>query len=192
MHRPARSLLLAVASLALAAGAAFPASADTQTITLSPGFNFATPTVRLPAGSTSTALLEAYDALEQVFADFWRNFRFRDDLLGDVADESEAFPPEASRQFAEILVSGVAEYLERIDQLIDAHSSNWTLERMARVDLALLRMATYELLRAHDVPPNVVINEAVEIGKRFGTKETPAFINGILDQVARQVRRQSA
>ena len=128
-------------------------------------------------------------ALEQVFADFWRNFRFRDDLLGEVGEESEAFPPEASRQFAEALVSGVSEDLEQVDQLIDAHSNNWTLERMARVDLALLRMATYELLRAHDVPPNVVINEAVEIGKCFGTKETPAFINGILDQVARQVRR---
>ena len=73
-------------------------------------------------------------------------------------------PPEASRQFAEALVGGVADYLERIDQLIDAHSSNWTLERMARVDLALLRMGTYELLYSHDVPPNVVINEAVEIG----------------------------
>lgn len=127
-------------------------------------------------------------ALEQVFADFWRNFRFRDDLVGDISEETEEFPPEASRQFAETLVNGVAEYLERIDQLIDEHSSNWTLERMARVDLALLRMATFELLYALDVPPNVVINEAVEIGKRFGSKETPAFINGILDQVARKAR----
>lgn len=127
-------------------------------------------------------------ALEEVYADFWRNFRFRDDVLGEIADDPESLPPAQSRQFAETLVNGVAEYLERIDQLIDQHSSNWTLERMARVDLALLRLATYELLCAQDVPPNVVINEAVEIGKRFGTKETPAFINGILDQVARQVR----
>ena len=59
---------------------------------------------------------------------------------------------------------------------------------MARVDLALLRMATYELMCARDVPANVIINEAIEIGKRFGTKETPAFINGILDQVARHAR----
>jgi N utilization substance protein B len=128
-------------------------------------------------------------ALEEVYTDFWRNFRFHEDILGELAEEPDILPPAQSRQFAETLVNGVAEYLERIDQLIEAHSSNWTLERMARVDLALLRMATYELLYAQDVPPNVVINEAVEIGKRFGTKETPAFINGILDQVARQVRQ---
>lgn len=127
-------------------------------------------------------------ALEDVFADFWRSFRFRDDLLGELAEEPEPLPPAQSRQFAETLVAGVAEHLEQIDQLIEEHSSNWTLDRMARVDLALLRMAVYELLCASDVPSNVVINEAVEIGKRFGTKETPAFINGILDQAARKVR----
>jgi len=127
-------------------------------------------------------------ALEQVFADFWSNFRFRDDLLGELAEEPEPLPPAQSRQFAETLVTGVADHLEQIDHLIEEHSNNWTLDRMARVDLALLRMAGYELLCASDVPPNVVINEAVEIGKRFGSKETPAFINGILDQVARQVR----
>jgi N utilization substance protein B len=126
--------------------------------------------------------------LEEVYADFWRNFHFRDDLLGEIAERSEDPPPAQARHFAEVLVGGVAEHLEEIDRLIDGYSSNWTLERMARVDLALLRMAAYELLFAPDVPPNVVINEAVEIGKRFGTKETPAFINGILDQVARQTR----
>ena len=129
-------------------------------------------------------------ALEEVYSDFWRNFRFRDDLLGEVAEDPDVFPPEQSRQFAETLVNGVAEYLEQIDQLIGEYASNWSLERMARVDLALLRMATYELLCAQDVPANVVINEAIEIGKRFGTKETSAFINGILDQVARKVRQQ--
>ena len=126
--------------------------------------------------------------LEDVFADFWRNFRFRDDLLGDIDEEQgEGLSPQA-RRFAEELVTGVAEQLERVDRMIEAHSSHWALDRMARVDLALLRMATYELLCAQDVPANVVINEAIEIGKRFGTKESPAFINGILDQVARHAR----
>ena len=126
--------------------------------------------------------------LEDVFADFWRNFRFSDDLLGE-ADEAQCqtAAPQA-RQFAEQLVAGVAEQLERIDRLITDQADNWGLDRMARVDLALLRLATYELLCASDVPANVVINEAIEIGKRFGTKETPAFINGILDQVARHTR----
>ena len=127
-------------------------------------------------------------SLDHVFADFWRNFRFHDDPLGEADEERGELPPPQSRQFAEGLVAGVSEQLERIDRTIEEHSNNWALDRMARVDLALLRLATYELLCARDVPPNVVINEAIEIGKRFGTKETPAFINGILDQVARHVR----
>lgn len=126
--------------------------------------------------------------LEEVLADFWRNFRFRDDLLGEADEEQGDTQAPQSRRFAEELVAGVAEQLERVDRMIEAHSNNWALDRMARVDLALLRMATYELLCAEDVPANVVINEAIEIGKRFGTKETPAFINGILDQVARHAR----
>ena len=126
--------------------------------------------------------------LEEVLADFWRNFRFRDDLLGDAEEEAGGMPSSQSRQFAEELVTGVAEQLERVDRAIEAHSSNWALDRMARVDLALLRMATFELLCSRDVPANVVINEAIEIGKRFGSRETPAFLNGILDQVARQAR----
>jgi N utilization substance protein B len=126
--------------------------------------------------------------LEDVLADFWRNFRFRDDLLGEADEELAATLAPQSKLFAEELVAGVAEQLERVDQMIEAHSNNWALDRMARVDLALLRMATYELMCARDVPANVVINEAIEIGKRFGTKETPAFINGILDQVARHAR----
>jgi N utilization substance protein B len=60
---------------------------------------------------------------------------------------------------------------------------------MARVDLSLLRMATYELLFSPETPTSVVINEAIEIGKRFGTKETPAFVNGILDKISRVYRQ---
>lgn len=127
-------------------------------------------------------------ALEEVFADFWRNFRFRGDQLGDVDEEQGDDAPPASRLFAEKLVGGVAERLEDLDRLITDHSEHWALDRMSRVDLALLRLAAYELLCAPDVPSSVIINEAIEIGKRFGTKETSAFINGILDQIARQVR----
>ena len=126
--------------------------------------------------------------LDEVFSDFWRNFRCGDDLPGDPDEAQCQMAAPQARQFAEQLVAGVAEQLERIDRLIGDQANNWGLDRMARVDLALLRLATYELLCAGDVPANVVINEAIEIGKRFGTKETPAFINGILDQVARHTR----
>ncbi|MBW2452725.1 MAG: transcription antitermination factor NusB, partial [Deltaproteobacteria bacterium] len=90
------------------------------------------------------------------------------------------------RAFAEQLICGVAEHLEEIDQSIDKFSTNWALDRMSRVDLALLRLSTYELLFNTEVPHNVVINEAIEIGKRFGTEETASFINGVLDQISKQ------
>jgi len=127
-------------------------------------------------------------SLEHVLTDFWKNFRFRNDVLGEaVEDEATPMQPEV-RHFAERLVCGVAENLERIDREISSYSTNWALDRMARVDLALLRLAAYELSYCPDVPHNVIINEAIEIGKRFGTEETPAFINGVLDHLSHQHR----
>ena len=126
-------------------------------------------------------------SLEKVLHDFWNNFHFRNDLLGEATDEnsSQGTRPEV-RAFAEQLICGVAEHLEEIDQSIDKFSTNWALGRMSRVDLALLRLSTYELLFNTEVPHNVVINEAIEIGKRFGTEETASFINGVLDQISKQ------
>ena len=63
---------------------------------------------------------------------------------------------------------------------------------MARVDLAILRLATFELIYTPDVPHNVVLNEAIELGKRFGTEETPAFVNGVLDHIAQQHRSSTS
>ncbi len=121
--------------------------------------------------------------------DFWANFRFGDDPLGDPIDEPGKPVPPDILAFAEGLVLGVARHRDQIDRAIDEFSTNWTLERMSRVDLALLRLATYELLFCPDVPPSVVINEAIEIGKDYGTRETPAFINGILDKISRTHRQ---
>ena len=127
-------------------------------------------------------------SLEQVLGDFWKNFQFRNDVLGDaVEDNSSPQRPEV-RHFAERLVCGVAEHLEGIDREIHSYSTNWALDRMARVDLAILRLAAFELIYCHDVPHNVVINEAIELSKRFGTEESPSFINGVLDHLAKQHR----
>jgi len=127
-------------------------------------------------------------SLDHVLQDFWKNFQFRNDVLGE-AIEDEALPhqPEV-RSFAERLICGVAENLEQIDRELNSYSTNWALDRMARVDLALLRLAAYELIFCPDVPHSVVINEAIEIGKRFGSEETPAFINGLLDHLSQQHR----
>jgi N utilization substance protein B len=128
-------------------------------------------------------------SLEEVLADFWGQFEFRNDVLGEAEDTVTTSVRPEVRHFAESLVVGVSENLERIDKSLAEFSTNWALDRMARVDLALLRLAAYELLCSVDVPANVVINEAIELGKRFGTGETSKFINGILDPLARTIRK---
>ncbi len=79
---------------------------------------------------------------------------------------------------------GVRSSLEDLDQRITRASTNWRLERMARVDRNLLRLGAWELLHRVDVPRAVVLDEAVELAKRFGTEESGAFVNGVLDRVA--------
>ncbi|HEY7746467.1 MAG TPA: transcription antitermination factor NusB [Desulfuromonadales bacterium] len=134
------------------------------------------------------SLQDQEEPVEAILADFWQNFRFQNDILGEPIEVAEGPLPFEVRRFAEELILGVAENLEKIDQVIEEHSTNWALDRMARVDLSLLRMATYELLFQPETPTSVIINEAIEIGKRFGTKETPAFVNGILDKISRVYR----
>ncbi len=133
----------------------------------------------------------AETAVEGLLADFWTNFRFNDDVLGEAKDEVQESVPVEIRRFAEDLVLGVARNLEKIDGVIEEFSTNWALERMARVDLSLLRLTAYELLYRPDVPSNAAINEAIELGKQYGTKETPAFINGILDKISRVHRQKT-
>jgi len=127
--------------------------------------------------------------VESLLGDFWVNFRFSDDILGEPAEDSLPEVTPEVRRFTDGLVLGVAKNLETIDRVIGEFSTNWALERMARVDLSLLRLAAFELLFCPDVPASVVINEAIEIGKRYGTKETSAFVNGILDQISRNYRQ---
>jgi N utilization substance protein B len=89
-----------------------------------------------------------------------------------------------AREFARRLVSGVVSRREEIDRLIEQSAEHWKLARMAKVELTILRMATYELLFCPDIPLNVSLDEAIEISKRYGSEDSAAFINGILDQVA--------
>jgi N utilization substance protein B len=91
------------------------------------------------------------------------------------------------RDFAEQLVLGVTAHRDEIDRIIEEKSKNWSLGRMARIDLNILRIAVYELHYRPDIPKNVTINEAIEVAKKFGTDESAAFINGIIDEVASHV-----
>jgi transcription antitermination protein NusB len=86
--------------------------------------------------------------------------------------------------FARELVDGVAAHRERVDTLIAASAEHWRLPRLSRVDLSLLRLATFELLARPDIPASVTIDEAIEIARRFGSEDSPAFVNGVLDHVA--------
>jgi N utilization substance protein B len=93
---------------------------------------------------------------------------------------------DQARRFAIRLIEGVTQERESIDQEIQRVSTHWRLDRMARVDRNLLRMSAYEILHLEpEVPRKVAINEAVEIAKRFGTAESSAFINGVLDRIKR-------
>ena len=91
------------------------------------------------------------------------------------------------RDFTTTLVTGVIEHRDGIDALIQECSTNWSLERIGLVERNILRFAIYELCFLPDIPPNVTINEAVEVAKKYGTEEAPAFINGILDRVKHAV-----
>jgi N utilization substance protein B len=88
------------------------------------------------------------------------------------------------------LVEGVAAHQENLDALIRQYSEHWRLERMAAVDRNLLRLALYELFHQPDIPTKVVINEAVELAKRYGSEDSGAFVNGILDRLRQALGRE--
>lgn len=92
-------------------------------------------------------------------------------------------------QFAEFLIRGVLEHLETIDEEIRSLAKNWSFERIARVDLAILRIAIFELRYCEDIPPVVSINEAVEMGKNYSKDDSKRFINGILDRIKGDLNR---
>lgn len=106
------------------------------------------------------------------------------------AEELTQRPAEAEEvAFAKRLVDGVEGRRDEIDRLIEAASLNWRLARMPVVDRNILRLASFELLACKDIPPSVSINEAVELAKRFGDKDSRSFINGILDRIATDTGR---
>lgn len=88
-----------------------------------------------------------------------------------------------NRSFFLLLVRGVIDCKSELDSLLDNCSKNWKLSRMSAVDKNIMRIGAFELLKCPDIPSSVTINEAVEIGKKFGAKDSASFINGVLDQI---------
>ncbi len=94
--------------------------------------------------------------------------------------------------YASNLVCGTIRKQKEIDELISSHSSHWKIDRMAVTDRNILRLATYELLDEDSVPAKVVINEAIEIAKKFGTSDSATFINGVLDSIHQELAERES
>ena len=94
------------------------------------------------------------------------------------------------REFAELLFKGTIQQLPQIDKVIQDHAQNWRLSRMAAVDRNVLRLAVFEFLSGGRTPVTVIINEALEIAKKFSTQESAQFVNGILDSIKNQLNRK--
>lgn len=115
-------------------------------------------------------------AIQEQLDSFWENFKTE----------------EGGKAFFRQLAAGVMAKRDQIDALIEATSDNWRISRMAAVDRNILRFSVYELIYLDDIPPSVTINEAVEIAKRYGSQESPSFINGILDTIAHTHSKKAA
>jgi transcription antitermination protein NusB len=105
------------------------------------------------------------------------------------AREAEQALDEPLREFADGLVRGTLGRVTEIDALLAAHAQNWRIERMAVLDRLVLRLGTYELLADPDTPAKVVINEAIELARRFSGDEAAGFVNGVLDAVRKHLGR---
>jgi N utilization substance protein B len=112
--------------------------------------------------------VSAADALEQAW----------------VASDNESPRDDATHAFALELVEGVRKEIEVLDGLIESHSTNWRVDHMSRIDRNVLRLGVFELKYRPDIPRKVTLNEAVELGKKFGSEDSSSFINGLLDKVA--------
>ncbi len=112
---------------------------------------------------------------DEVLKNFWKNIKEDDDV----------------KEFANDIVIGTRENIDSIDKIIKKTAEHWAINRIAVVDRNILRAAAYELLYRSDIPPSVVMNEAIEISKKFSTEDSASFINGILDKIAKKtVKKQ--
>jgi N utilization substance protein B len=105
----------------------------------------------------------------------------------DVTALNDSEDPQAIKAFAGELVDGVLGQLDELDALITAAADNWDLGRLAVVDRNILRLAVHEMTSRPDIPTKVSINEAIELGKRFSTAQSGAFVNGILDRIRKDL-----
>lgn len=112
---------------------------------------------------------------------------------GEIENQLKSFWESNSCQedvqsFTEEILNNIFDHKKEIDTRLEKYSDNWTLSRMTVIDRNLLRMAASELMFSKTVPPKVVIDEALEIAKKFGSEDSPNFINGVLDRILKEIK----
>lgn len=112
------------------------------------------------------------------------------DTIVSTFEELQKSKPN-TREFATKILRGTVENLDKIDEMITAQADNWRLSRMAVVDRNIIRMSIYEFLYEQETPKLVIIDEAIEIAKKFGTQKSSQFINGILDGILKKYNMAS-
>ena len=143
----------------------------------------------MPEGKKSQRRLCRVAAMQYVYA--WSINRPKD-LVEDLRIFFEGLDEERDYyNFAEELVHGIIENSEEVDDKIVSLAKNWDFDRIAKIDLAILRLAVFELLFRKDIPPVVTINEAIDLSKEFSTAESRRFVNGILDRLKGELDRPS-
>jgi len=110
------------------------------------------------------------DGADQALQLFWENYQ----------------KPDGLQDFVAGMVRGVLEHCKELDKVIAKTAANWSFSRLTPVDRSILREAVYEMLHCPDIPYKVTLNEAIELGKKFGSEKSGAFINGVLDNVYKQ------
>jgi N utilization substance protein B len=124
---------------------------------------------------------------------FWESNRVPVEELVSFAwleDEKLKSLDESIAAFSRTLIAGAIENIDDIDNTLKVHLENWDISRLNRVDLAVLRMSVYSLMFQSDMPPSIVIDEAIGICREFGTDESYKFINGVLDSIRKSLERE--
>ncbi len=123
---------------------------------------------------------------------FFLDMNSSNDVPADVEAfclENEAALTPTVRPFFMDLVQGVIAAMDKIDPMLETYSKSWKVSRMPVVDRNIMRIAAFELLERQDIPPSVTINEAVDIAKKYSTRESGSFVNGILDRIRLAIGR---
>lgn len=134
---------------------------------------------RRRARELALQFLYQYDALHGSSPDI----QGLEEQLSFFLDRNGISMQDETKEFCTALAAGTCKNLPHIDEIIGKFSEHWRLSRMSSIDRNIMRLSVYELIYLSNIPPAVTINEAVELGKKYGTEESGAFINGILDKI---------